>query len=184
MYYKCLDCGHVFTEEEMASKSEYLTRLDNIPVYETRYACPACGGDYEEAHECEGCHDHFGEDELYDGKWCLNCLRDALDYDSFFEYATSNQSPFGYVDGIAEFVYGRIFNIDYHSLPSAGSYEFQRHMHEIYLREVAKDKLLSASDRTNPGHRLLDDIKSWVLDEGTESDREDFAEWLTQRKER
>lgn len=63
--YKCEDCGHVFDKPDL--KRENIGEYQGAPAYQTVYSCPACGGDYEEAEECNDCEEYFLSDELEDG---------------------------------------------------------------------------------------------------------------------
>lgn len=175
MFYKCYDCGHIFEDGEERITSEHLTWLDGVPIYETHYSCPSCGSEnYEETQVCVGCNGHFLEDEIFSG-WCASCLRDAIDYDSFFEYETDEQSVSSHIDGMAEFVFVKVFRLTADDVPAIGSLEFRRTMQEIYLRQVANEKILGK-------HEFLDAIRSWIMDDGSEADKEDFAEWLNKKK--
>ena len=88
MMYRCCECGNLFEEGEQAVWEER-HGLDS-PPYETRSGCPVCKGDYEEVHQCKDCGDWHSENELYDG-WCANCLRETINYDTFFEDCEANK---------------------------------------------------------------------------------------------
>ena len=49
----CLECGHVFSEDEVAVWEE--THGLDIPPYERWSGCPNCKGGYVEAHQCDDC---------------------------------------------------------------------------------------------------------------------------------
>ena len=86
--YKCTECGHLFEEGEQATWEER-HGLDS-PPYEKWSGCPVCRGDYEEVHQCKECGDWHTDDELYGG-WCEKCLRETINYDTFFEYCEANK---------------------------------------------------------------------------------------------
>ena len=88
MMYRCCECGNLFEEGEQAVW--YETHGLDSPPYETWSGCPICKGDYEEVHQCKDCGDWHSEDELYVG-WCANCLRETINYDTFFDYCEDNR---------------------------------------------------------------------------------------------
>ena len=79
---KCLTCGYVFENDE---RSEYKERLEHFgtPCYMVEYACPICGGEYEETKRCSRCDGNFLEEELFDGI-CDNCLNEVTYHDISF----------------------------------------------------------------------------------------------------
>jgi hypothetical protein len=80
MFYKCLDCGHIFEEGEQ----QILIDRHGIdfPPYEEHCACPSCGGDYEKAKQCEECGSVFLEDDLTCG-FCEECCEKIVKEYSF-----------------------------------------------------------------------------------------------------
>ena len=77
MYYKCLECGHIFEEGE---ERVYVQHHDlDRPTEEIFAYCPRCGGDYEEAELCERCD--AAAEELYEG-WCEECILEYYKYDT------------------------------------------------------------------------------------------------------
>ena len=123
MMYRCCECGNLFEEGEQAVWEEH-HGLDS-PPYEKWSGCPVCKGDYEEVHQCRDCGDWHSEDELYDG-WCENCLRETINYDTFFEYCEANKDE-QYLD---TFVMCEILNCEY--VPKFSSYEFHDLMVQVY----------------------------------------------------
>jgi len=71
--FKCLDCGEVFSEDELLSWSEYRGECHGSPAYEKMCGCPSCKGDYEVAKACEICGEYFTESEMPDGV-CEDCI--------------------------------------------------------------------------------------------------------------
>ena len=94
--YKCCECGNLFEEGEQAVWEE--THGLDSPPYEKWSGCPVCKGGYEEVHQCEQCGDWHSEDELYDG-WCEKCLRETINYDTFFEYCEASKDG-NYLDTV------------------------------------------------------------------------------------
>ena len=88
MMYRCVSCGNLFEEGEQAVWEER-HGLDS-PPYEKFSGCPVCKGDYEEVHQCKECGDWHSDDELYEG-WCEKCLRESINYETFFEYCEANK---------------------------------------------------------------------------------------------
>lgn len=89
---KCLTCGYVFENDE---RSEYRERLEHFgtPCYMVEYACPICGGEYEETKRCSRCDGNFLEEELFDGI-CNNCLNDELTFDNMFLFLLDDEDIF------------------------------------------------------------------------------------------
>ena len=66
MSYKCLECGHIFEEGELACWNESCGEYCGTPCSETMGGCPKCGGECEETTPCKICGlEHLQED--------LNC---------------------------------------------------------------------------------------------------------------
>jgi predicted nucleic acid-binding Zn-ribbon protein len=73
---KCLECGKVFEDDEIAHWQESRGEFWGFPAYETMSGCPHCQGDYEEAKECANCGEIFALSDLdFDGL-CENCRKD------------------------------------------------------------------------------------------------------------
>lgn len=77
MMYKCTECGCEF--EEPRERKSLLCVLDGVPYFETLSVCPECGGDCEEACQCDICGEYHFEDDLEDGI-CESCI-DKYKYD-------------------------------------------------------------------------------------------------------
>ena len=73
MAYQCLECGHVFDEDEAWEWRED-HGFDDC-YYEGFSGCPCCGGSYEEMEVCEICGEEFLPDELHGGV-CHDCIED------------------------------------------------------------------------------------------------------------
>ena len=168
--YKCLDCGHIFDEGEEKTYKE--THGDLMGPAEYWKGCPICGGAFEKTVRCENCGAEFLPDELYADKWCDECLKEMVTYENFLEYISCGAENDNECDLLEHFVITKIFNIT--EVPENSSYEFKKILREIYLRNVANDKLIGKGI-------FLKTIKEYVLEK--ECDKEDFAEWLVEREE-
>lgn len=72
--YCCTDCGHIFAEPGYFIETH---GLDN-PPYETRYACPKCGGSYAITYKCSCCGEYIVDSyvKTEDGeRYCSECYR-------------------------------------------------------------------------------------------------------------
>ena len=167
MMYRCCECGNLFEEGEQATWEE--THGLDSPPYEKWSGCPICKGDYEEVRQCKKCGDWHTEDELYDG-WCEKCLRETINYDTFFEYCEANKD-WQYLDifMMSELLGGM-------DCPRNISTEFHQLMVETYKRRVANTKLLGCK------FVFLEKCIRFIMDDDGHSGREDYAEWLNNRK--
>ena len=66
MSLKCLECGNIFDECEMAEWTE--------PHGEMMSGCPCCGGAYEETQKCKICGGEFLYEELLGRNVCQECF--------------------------------------------------------------------------------------------------------------
>lgn len=71
MFYKCLECGHIFEEGEEAVW--YDTHGLEVTPYEKMSGCPICKGAYKETVQCDVCGSEHLEDEL-NGGVCDECI--------------------------------------------------------------------------------------------------------------
>ena len=165
--YKCIDCGHLFEEGEQATWEE--THGLDSPPYEKFSGCPVCKGDYEEVHQCKECGSWRTNDELYDG-WCEKCLRETINYDTFFEYCEANKDE-QYLD---KFVMCYLLYCD--EVPKYPSYEFHQLMVETYKRMVANAKLLGEK------FGFLEKCVCFIMVDDVSIGIENYAEWLNNRK--
>ena len=161
--YKCTECGNLFEEGEQATWEER-HGLES-PPYEKWSGCPVCKGDYEEVHQCKECGDWHSEDELCEG-WCEKCLRESINYDTFFEYCEANKDE-QYLDifVMSELLGGM-------NCPDNISYELHQLMIETYKRRVADVKLLKGK------FDFLEDCIRFIMDDDGSIGRENYADWL------
>lgn len=75
----CLECEHIFDEDEIAVWKEGRGEYWGTPCLETMKGCPCCGGGYVETYRCDCC------DEWITGSYiktdsglriCENCYID------------------------------------------------------------------------------------------------------------
>ena len=174
MMYKCCECGHLFEEGEQAVT--YETHGFYQPPYEEIHSCPVCGGDFEEVHQCKECGEWHTEDELYDG-WCEKCLRETINYDTFFEYCEANKDEH-YLDMfvLSEFLGGM-------DLPKDITTEFHCLMVEYYKKEVSSARFASSIVNRKSSFEFIDRCIRFIMDDDGSIGREDYADWLNSKKE-
>ena len=169
---KCTSCNYVFDFEDRTVVKESHGFDDGF--YETFSCCPNCGGDFEDAGDCCECGEAFTEDELYEG-WCEKCLRETINYDTFFEYCEANKDE-QYLD---TFVMCEILNCEY--VPKISSYEFHELMVDVYKKRV--DDIKSAM--TASYKAVIDILPAcirFIMDDDGSIGRENYADWLNKRE--
>ena len=169
MMYRCCGCGNLFEEGEQAIWYENQGECHGVTAMERFSGCPICHEDYEEVHQCKECGDWHSEDELYDG-WCEKCLRETINYDTFFEYCEANKDE-KYLDifVLSELLGGM-------DCPDNISSGFHQLMVETYKRRVADAKLLKGK------FDFLADCIRFVMDDDGSIGRENYADWLNKRE--
>jgi hypothetical protein len=170
--YKCLDCGEVFEEPAPVRETHGFT--DGFA--ETFYMCPHCNGDYEETKRCQECEEWHTEDELY-ASWCEKCLRETINYDSFFEYCEANKDE-QYLDifVMSELLGGM-------DCPKHSTVEFHSLMVDYYKRMIALDKDVESICGGKSSLNFLDACTRFIMDDDGEIGRENYADWLNSKKE-
>ena len=169
---KCTDCGYVFDYDDRTVVKESHGFDDGF--YETFSCCPNCGGDFEDAADCCECGEAFTDDELYSG-WCEKCLRETINYDTFFEYCEANKDE-QYLDifVMAELLGGM-------DCPNNVSYEFHELMVDTYKARV--DDIKSAM--TASYKAVIDILPAcirFIMDDDGSIGRENYAYWLNKRE--
>ena len=165
---KCTSCGYVFDYEDATAVRED-HGFDDFP--EIFRICPNCGGDFEDAADCYECGETFTENELYSG-WCEKCLRETINYDTFFEYCEANKDE-QYLDifVMSELLGGM-------DCPKNVSYEFHKLMIEEYKWTV---KFINDYERAlgKPSlHNFIDACIRFIMDDDGSIGRENYADWL------
>ena len=169
---KCTDCGYVFDYEERTVVKE--SHGFNDGFYETFSCCPNCGGDFEDAIECHECGEAFTEDEIYGGKWCEKCLRETINYDTFFEYCEANKDE-NYLD---TFVMAEFLDMD---MPKHSSYDFHQLMIRLY-REKVEGIRIDINLFGKSHDEFLDACIRFIMDDDGSIGRENYADWLNKRE--
>ena len=170
---KCTDCGYVFDYEDRTVVKESHGFDDGF--YETFSCCPNCGGDFEDAVECHECGEVFTENEIYGDKWCEKCLRETINYDTFFEYCEANKDE-QYLD---IFVMEVLLDT---KCPDIVSYDFHQlviNYYRVRSNDVTKwEKMM--------GRKSVDDFLPacirFIMDDDGSIGRENYAEWLNKRE--
>ena len=178
MMFKCCECGHLFEDGEQDVWEER-HGLDT-PPYEQWSGCPICKGGYEEVRQCKECEEWHTEDKLYEG-WCEKCLRETINYDTFFEYCEANKDE-QYLD---TFVMFDILNCEY--VPKISSDEFHELMVATYKKRVKEAALHNWAQGCIPeSKRRYDDFLAacirFIMDDDGSNGRENYADWLNKRE--
>ena len=174
-WYKCRECGHTFREDDIGTIEEKHFLDGHYAGSEHFSCCPECHGDYDDADYCCECDEVFAEDELYSG-WCEKCLRETINYDTFFEYCEANKDE-RYLD---IFVMCDMLNCD--EAPEFPSYEFHQIMIDHY-KAVAKivTDWEKQSGRRHPD-AFIDACIRFIMDDDGSIGRENYADWLNKRE--
>ena len=163
--YKCSNCGEVF--EEPNSIKEDWGEIFSV--------CPYCNGDYDEVKQCDHCDEWHADDELYGG-WCEKCLRETINYDTFFEYCEANKDE-QYLDifVMSELLGGM-------DCPKWISYDF----HQLMIFEYKHRAELVCVYERMFGKKAPDDFLSacirFIMDDDGSIGRENYADWLNKRE--
>ena len=172
----CTDCCYVFDYEDAGGVRENHWLGGEYMGSETFLVCPNCGGDFEDAVECHECGEAFTENEIYGDKWCEKCLRETINYDTFFEYCEANKDE-QYLDifVMSELLGGM-------DCPKNVSYEFHELMVDTYRARV--DDIKSA---VMASYKAVIDILPacirFIMDDDGSIGRENYADWLNSKKE-
>ena len=172
---KCTDCGYVFDYEDAGGVEEKHWLDGEYMGSETFLVCPNCGGDFEDAADCCECGETFTENELYDG-WCEKCLRETINYDTFFEYCEANKDE-QYLDifVMSELLGGM-------DCPKNVSWEFHDLMVQEYkerVEQIKRDKHMFGKTYGE----FIDACIRFIMDDDGSIGRENYADWLNSKKE-
>lgn len=173
MMYRCCDCVHLFEDGEQAVWEERHGFIDG--PFEKWSGCPICKGGYEEVHQCKECGDWHTDDELYEG-WCEKCLRESINYDTFFEYCEANKDEH-YLDMfvLSEFLGGM-------DAPKDITTEFHGLMVDYYRKEVMSALHIFSTVNRKPIFYFLDRCVRFIMDDDGSIGRENYADWLNKRE--
>ena len=169
MMFMCCECGHLFEDGEQAIWYENQGECHGRIAMEKFGGCPICKGDYEEVRQCKECDEWHTEDELYEG-WCEKCLRETINYDTFFEYCEANKDE-QYLDifVMSELLGGM-------DCPKNVSWDFHCLMGETYKKEI---------ERAKASPELFDFLPAcirFIMDDDGSIGRENYADWLNKRE--
>ena len=169
MMFKCCECGHLFEDGEQAVWEERHGFI--YPPYEKWSGCPICKGGYEEVRQCKECGDWHTENELYDG-WCEKCLRETINYDTFFEYCEANKDE-QYLDifVMSELLGGM-------DCPKWISVEF----HQLIIEEYKKRVEWAKENKEIDG--FIDTCIRFIMDDDGSIGRDNYADWLNKGEEK
>lgn len=75
----CSDCGKLIREEDLGSHKDFMSYVGEERYYETNANNCACGGEFEEAVNCDSCEEYClkGETTLgwrYNIRVCRGCI--------------------------------------------------------------------------------------------------------------
>ncbi len=87
---KCNYCGSIIEDDELRIHREYMGECHGTPAYDTFQDNCSCGGDYEEARQCNGCGEWFLDDELTNG-YCQDCLEEEMTYENAIKCGSENE---------------------------------------------------------------------------------------------
>ena len=171
---KCTDCGYVFDIDDAGGVRENHWLDGEYMGSETFLVCPNCGGDFEDAADCCECGEAFTENELYEG-WCEKCLRETINYDTFFEYCEANNDE-QYLDifVMSELLGGM-------DCPKNVSWEFHELMVQVYrerVEQIKRDKQMFGKTYGE----IIDACIRFIMDDDGSIGRENYADWLNKRE--
>ena len=170
---KCTSCGYVFDYEDRTVVNE--SHGFNDGFCETFSCCPNCGGDFEDAADCCECGESFTENELYSG-WCEKCLRETINYDTFFEYCEANKDE-QYLDifVMSELLGGM-------DCPKNVTCEFHQLMIRFFEEKVGFFKFYEEAIGIKSSDEFLPACIRFIMDDDGSIGRENYADWLNKRE--
>lgn len=175
----CVECGNIFDECEVAVDLEY---HDEVPggAYERFMKCPCCGSDeIEESARCKKCKGEFLPGELFGSYYCEDCLKEALTFDSFLDFATTGVKFSSDVDTLEDFMLREVFEVNgQNEILTCSSFTFKNFMRNTYNEFVKADQL---QQRFTGEGELLKKIRNYMTDCEL---WDDFAEYLYNKEVR
>lgn len=162
---KCENCGETFPPEDVAYHTESHGFTDGL--VEKFACCPFCGSsDVLDTETCDICGKEFPDGEIESG-YCLDCLWEAIDYDTVLAYIKDGNA-------IADFIVGHVFGAGSLNHSSAS---FDRFCEDTFIRLTANDKLRS----NGKGGEFLRKCRDYCLPyygmHEFGADGQEFAEW-------
>lgn len=159
--YKCNSCGQLF--EEPKSNTETHGFTDGM--CEHLNVCPCCGGDYSEAEKCKKCGEWHFEDELFSGL-CADCLRDKVNFVTAHDYLRSVD------DALNIFIFEKWLDS---SVPKKASEKVDLLCSQLYWEAVNEERVAESD-------KLLQKLRSYIINDDGDFGKADFAEWLERRE--
>lgn len=151
--YKCLECGHIFEDDEMAQWVE--------PPGEFMSGCPICLCAFDEAYQCDRCGSYHLSDELYCGL-CTECIAEQATPQNLTNFVEKSVL-------LAEDFYGFFYD----SLIADSSQQLRQLLRGGVLQRAALEKLngLKATEQK---------CREYIL--SSEENITEFAAWITEKK--
>lgn len=174
--YKCLDCGYIFEDGEHVIYRE--RHGFSYGPYEEFHVCPICGGDIEKTEQCIDCEGEFLAEELICGR-CKDCLENAVNYESFLEFATTGTDDQTEVDVIEDFVLRVLCKVNGHDTILTCSSALCKEMCINYYRDKVEEDIKMNMWRGNSA-RLIPEIIGYINDSCL---WHEFAEYLEKKDE-
>ena len=125
---------------------------------------------YEEVALERECGDWHSDDELYDG-WCEKCLRETINYDTFFEYCEANKDEHYLEIFVMFYLMGGM------DCPKWISFDFHLLMIDTYNARVEAIKA-AITEEYRKCIDILPACIRFIMDDDGHSGRENYAEWL------
>ena len=172
LMYKCEVCGHLFGDGEQRTVTETYGFPDSLS--ERFNVCPLCGGDYQRVKQCHSCGDWHTEGKLFEG-WCESCLKDSINYDTFYDYCESNMDN-RYLDifVMSELLGGM-------DCPDTVTLEFHGLMIEVYTKKSSDEKMYKALfGKSFTG--FLPACVRFIMEDDGSIGRESYADWLNRQE--
>lgn len=158
----CLSCRNIFDECEAKIGFDYHSEVPG-GACERFMKCPCCGSDeLEDAARCKKCKGEFLPDDLFGGYYCDECLKAAVDFDSFLDFATTGTDNPSEVDTLEDFVFTMIFGLK--EAPNESGYSLKAWCKIIYNEAKQNGDILMKSifEYMNKTPLLWDDFAEYL----------------------